>query len=52
MSVHHADLGAALARDAGASTRCSDLIAWHGCSLDAADAHLLALAAADNAAIR
>jgi hypothetical protein len=52
LSMHHAEIGADLAHGAGASERCCFLIAAHAGSTDVADPLLVALAAADNAAIR
>lgn len=52
LSVRHAENGASLARSAGASERCRELIASHGRATGATDVHQVALASADDAAIR
>ena len=52
LSVHHAEIGAALAATAGASARCCELIASHGTPSNDDDPLVMILAAADNAAIR
>jgi hypothetical protein len=52
LSVRHAEIGAELARAAGASERCCDLIASHGQFPNVSDPQLAALAAADDEAIR
>jgi putative nucleotidyltransferase with HDIG domain len=52
LSVHHAELGAELARQAGASERCCALIRAHGDAGPQSDPLVAALIAADNASIR
>ena len=52
LSLRHPEIGAALARNAGASERCCALIASHAEPPSGADPLLMALAAADNASIR
>lgn len=52
LASHHARLGSQLARPAGASERCCELIARHDCRRHQHDPGLSALIAADNGAIR
>ena len=52
LNVHHAEAGAMLARDAGASERCCALIRAHAEPWSHTDPLLNALIAADNATIR
>lgn len=51
LSVHHAERGADLVREAGGSERCCQLIRNHDRPMSAADPLVAVLAAADNAAI-
>jgi putative nucleotidyltransferase with HDIG domain len=52
LSLHHAEVGAALVRAAGGSQRCCELIRRHANRTDHNAPHLPALSAADNAASR
>lgn len=52
LNLHHAEIGADLARRAGATERCCTLIRAHANSRPQSDPMVIALIAADNATIR